>query len=477
MNKKQTCGTQSPNERKIAIDFIKSSNDNKIEFSSSKFIEFVEKLGVRKVKIGTEFELVVVQNYIVQRITTSEVKDLVLQYVKELKNDRFTDYLLNKTTLFSMKYLDAVATIELKMHRDKPGKSYFYFKNGVVKVTSKKIYPPVPYGNFKRLIWKDHIIDREFNPSIDTEEKPPVFEDFINKLSNNNQEHFFRICSIIGYCLFDYKTAATSRAVIINDQSVSSNPEGGSGKSLIVSAIAQLRKTIFCDGKNFDPKATFAWQKVDESTRILCLDDVKKGFNFEGLFALITSGFRNINKKNKQELELSIEDSPLIIITTNYVLRGNSGSFSRRQYLLEIYPYFHSGHTPNDEYGQIFFSEWDELEWAKFDAFMLNCVQFFLKHGVTEYTEHNSLQKELIRATSQAFAEWIEDNLEELTVKSGVSTVTMRDRFLNDANLRGTPLSDRKFIEYMKSYCKIYNYSFKSIRINGTRGFQINSHA
>jgi len=454
------------------IDFI-TLQGNKIEFSSTKFIQFIEKQGISKVKIGLDFELVLVKNFIVEKITPSEIKGLVLYEVKKLKNDKLTDYLLSKTMYFSMKFLDAVKTIDLKMHRDKIGESYYYYRNGVVKVTAHKIFTPIPYKDFRRLIWKDHIIDRDFNSNVDIEATPPVFQDFITKLSNSEKEHFYRICSVMGYCLFDFKTAANSRAVVINDMLVSSKPEGGSGKSLIVEALSKVRKTSFFDGKNFNPKAEFAWQKVDETFRIVCIDDVKRGFDFEELFSLITSGFRNINKKNKSELELSVEDSPMIILTSNYILKGASGSFARRQHTLEVYPFFSKKYTPIDEYDDAFFSGWDDVEWSRFDVFMLSCVQLYLKYGVTEYTENNVLEKQLIRSTNQSFAEWMEDYISDVTNPSGVGTVSMRDKYLHDTNQKKAAISERKFTDYIKSYCEIFNYSYHPQTNQRPRGFKI----
>ncbi len=460
-------------EAHVSLNYaIVETGNNKVSFSSTKFMGFLKGQGIRKVKVGSEFELVQVKAYIVSKITTSEVKDIVLKCAKELNRDSITDYILNKTTLFSMKYLDAVETVSLKMHRDTQSASFFYFKNGVVKVTSSGIETPRPYDEFERLIWKDHIIDREFNMSVDTETTPSVFENFINKLSNHEEDRFFRICTVIGFCLYDYKTSASSRAVVINDEVVSSNPEGGSGKSLIVLALSQIRKTIFYDGKTFDPKANFAWQKVDESVRLVSIDDVRRGFNFEGLFSIITLGFRNINRKNRDEMELSLEDSPTIIITTNNILKGGSGSFTRRQYQVEVAQYFNKDHTPIDEYENPFFNGWSKDEWQRFDVFMLTCAQMFLKDGVVECKENDAQMKQLIRNTNQSFAEWMEDNLDIMTVSKGVGTVEVRDRFLNDTNQKGAAISDRKFKDYVKAYCEIYPYRFENL--NGRpRGFRL----
>lgn len=457
--------------------FIKMTEENKILFSPSEFIRFLNDKGIRKVRLDSEYFLVWVKDFIVSRINPSDVKEMVLKELSELNNDRLTDYILNKTVLFSMNYLNAVETIDLKIHRDNSDKSFFYFKNGVVCVTKNSISKPIPFQEFKQLIWDDHILPRNYNPDQDIDEVPPVFADFITKLSNDDEKRFWRICTAIGYCLHDFKTSATARAVVINDQDINSNPEGGSGKSLIVDAISKLRKTVFYDGKTFDPRAPFAWQKVDRTVRIVFIDDAKNGFNFEDLFSLITAGFRNVNKKNKDEMELTVEESPTIVISTNSVIKGNSGSFARRQHKIEIYQYFNCKRTPLDEYHFAFFSEWSEEEWAKFYVFMLNCVRLYLLHGVVECEEVDSRKKELIRATNLSFVEWIEDNLEMLTEPDGIGTKYARDEYLEATNQKYLPLSERKFTDYIKNFCLHYDHDYIAITNIRPRGFRIKTRA
>ncbi len=453
--------------------FITLTEADKIYFSPSKFMSFLYSKGIRKVKLGLDYSLVLVKDYIVSRINPSDVKEIVLNEVRALKEERFTDYILNKTTLFSLNFLNAVDTIELKIHRDNPREAFFYFRSGVVRVSKKGITPPIPFKDFKQLIWEEHILPRDYYPDQDIDTIPAVFADFITKLSNDDEQRFKRICSVIGYSLHDFKTSATARAVLITDQVITSNPEGGSGKSLMVDAISKLRKTISYDGKSFSIQKAFLWQKVDRTVRIVNIDDAKQGFNFEDLFSVITSGFRNVDKKNKDEIELSVEESPTIIITSNTMIRGNSGSFARRQHRVDIYQYFSRSRTPLDVYQHVFFSEWSEEEWSKFDVFMLSCVQLYLTFGVVECAEVDYEKKELIRSTSQSFAEWIEDNLEMLIAPEGVGTKYARDEYLESTNQRYLQLSDRKFTDYIKCYCNLFGFNYLALNNIRPRGFRI----
>lgn len=445
---------------------------SKLVFSNYKFIKYLEdQLNISKVKVGIGFQLVKVVNYKVSKISATQIKtEVIIDAEKNEADEKNVDFLLGKTNVFSPNYLDAVKTIEISMHRDTPDESFLYYRNGVVTISKLKISPPVSYEQFGRYVWEDHILDRDFN--IDTALKDGMFEDFIKKVSNNKEDRIDRLCTTIGYCLHDYKTAATSKAVVICDENVSFNPEGGSGKSLIHNALSKLRKTVINDGKSFNPKATFAWQKLDETIRLVVIDDARKGFDFEEMFSLVTSGFTNINKKNKDELELSVGDSPKIIITSNNVLKGGGGSFSRRQIQVELFQYFSKSHTPIDEYKTTFFTGWSALEWSKFDMFMAKCIHKYLCVGIVACAEMDWQKKDLIRRTSLSFAEWILDE-EKVVFKNFESTVVLRDAFLYDVGQKNTALSTKTFVNYLKAYCEIYNKELSQDRMNNIRQIKI----
>jgi len=455
------------------ISFIWKNENNKPSFSHANFMRFLSEKGIKKVKVDSDPILVLVKDFIVTKIDPLEIKSMVLDEVRKLKDDSLTDYILENTGLFNMTYLNAIDSVEAKIHRDKSYESHFYFKNGVVTVTKDGVKPLTQYSDFKKYIWHDHIVQRNYNPVQTFGASQSVFEDFISKLSGSDEQRFKRMCSVIGFCLHDYKTPAKAKAIILEDERISANPDGGSGKSLIVLALSQLRKTVINDGKSFDTRASFAWQKVDNTVRILCIDDVRHNFNFEDLFSVITAGFRNINKKHKGEIELPLEESPTIILTTNSILKGNSGSFARRQHRVEISPYFNRNRAPFDEYNGFFFTEWDSEEWDRFHDFMLDCVRFYLKNGVVECNEVDYRTKELIRATSQSFAEWIDDNIELLSDPNGIGTKHARDEYMESTNQRNSPLSDKKFSDYIKTYCNLFNYEYVALTNMRPRGFYI----
>ena len=86
------------------------------------------------------------------------------------------------------------------------------------------------------------------------------------------------------------KTFHIAPAIILNDEVISDNPEGGTGKGLFMNALSHMKKLVVIDGKSFNFEKSFAYQLVSADTQILCFDDVKKYFDFERLFSLVTEG-------------------------------------------------------------------------------------------------------------------------------------------------------------------------------------------
>ena len=89
-------------------------------------------------------------------------------------------------------------------------------------------------------------------------------------------------------------------------------------------------------------------------TQILCFDDVKKYFDFERLFSVVTEGL-TLEKKNKDAIKIPFSKSPKIALTTNYAIRGKGSSFERRKWELELAQHYTKEFTPLVEFGKHFF--------------------------------------------------------------------------------------------------------------------------
>jgi len=186
---------------------------------------------------------------------------------------------------------------------------------------------------------------------------------------------------------------------------ISDNPEGGTGKGVFMNAIAQMKKLVIIDGKGFHFERTFAYQLVSADTQILCFDDVRKHFDFERLFSVVTEGL-TLEKKNKDAIKIPFSKSPKVAITTNYAIKGKGGSFERRKWELELSQYYNSQFTPLMDFRRLLFGDWDDDEWGKFDNYMLGNLQNYLHTGLIKSKFINLEIRQLSAETCHEFIEW-----------------------------------------------------------------------
>ena len=179
--------------------------------------------------------------------------------------------------------------------------------------------------------------------------------------------------SIIGYLLHTFKDPSLSKSIILMDSEIDveyNEASGGTGKSLIGKAISQILPILFIDGKTMKSQDKFRLSGLNNYHRIIFFDDVKKDFDFESLYPLIT-GDLYIEKKYKNAVVIPSSETPKILITSNYVVKGGGGNAEKRRKIeYEGSSYFKEVQTPLEEFGHRFFDDWDKTEWVKFDNFM-----------------------------------------------------------------------------------------------------------
>jgi hypothetical protein len=406
--------------------------------------------------------------------SATQIKDFVLQYL--LKNELINvwNYCSKSTQLFQENHLNMIDSIHLKMLVDERDVSYIPFKNGVAKVSKSNI-ELLNYIDVNGYIWENQIIQRDFNP---LEEHENDFKDFIKKVCNNDKNRVYSLETTLGYLIHTFKDKTDQKAIIFNDQEIDDNPNGGSGKSLVLTALNNFRKVVKIDGKAFDPsKSDFVYQRVNLDTQVLAFDDVKKNFNFEQLFSLITEGI-TVNRKNKDEIFIPFERSPKIVITTNYVINGIGSSHERRRHEIEFFQYFNERRSPLTEYGRLLFDSWSCEDWNKFDNYMINNLKIFLNNGLAKVTSINGDAKRLIQATTKDFYDWIEEGNLSSNIRIYNSEIMIR--FTSEYK-NYKDLTTKIFLKWVKEYCIFKGFEMKKDRDQTGRYFEIidsnNSHS
>jgi hypothetical protein len=432
------------------VEFWNYDKEGNITVTPHKYKEFLEENGFFKFypTNSNTYVFVKLKENIIENISSEQIKDFVLSYLynhEEFGNAPY-DAIADNTKYFQTKYLDLIKSVDVNFKKDTKSSCFLYYKNSVLEIDENKINQ-IKYIDLGGFVWKNQIINRDFE-NVNFENC--YFHKFISLLAGGDSEKFLAICSAIGFLLHSYKTSATNRAIILNDETISENPNGRSGKGLIGNAISKIKNVAVIDGKKFDNDKSFAYQTVQQDSQIIFFDDVKKNFSFENLFSLITEGI-TIEKKNKDAFKLPLEESPKVLISTNYTLGGMGGSHEGRKYEIELSSYFSSKHTPLDEFGHMFFDDWDRNEWLRFDNFMIYCLQVFLVSGLRKSDFVNLELRKFIKDTSFEFTEWA---IENLPIGERIYQSTKYDEFVDEYSDFKKWLTKKKFKQWIESYAK-----------------------
>ena len=367
------------------------------------FKKFLEENGFYKFNPegSKNYVFVKVTNNLIDHTSEKEIKDFVLNYLLDVDDISIYNYFAECTRYFREEFLTLLSSINVYFIADDKDTAYLYYKNCAVKITKDEI-TPIDYLDLGGYVWKDHVIDRVFDLCTITN---CDYKTFIGNISGGTEKRTISMESTIGYLLHGWKNLSYCPATILNDEVISDNPEGGTGKGLFMTGIGHMKKLVVIDGKSFNFEKSFAYQLVSADTQILCFDDVKKHFDFERLFSVVTEGL-TLEKKNKDAIKIPFSKSPKVAITTNYAIKGKGSSFERRKWELELSQFYTKEFTPLVEFGKLMFGEWDDNDWCQFDNYMIQCLQLYLDKGLLKSDFVNLKARRFSAETSHEFIEW-----------------------------------------------------------------------
>jgi len=374
----------------------------------------------------------------------------------------------------SKNFMDFLSVTEFDFLKDTAKESFFPFANGVVKITAEDVTLNT-YGKMKKVVWASQKIDRHItldNLKVDGEiELAGIpYAEFIRLAAGEGEGNgkFEYFVSILGYLLHKYKDPKNAFAVILAEESEDENDGGGTGKGLFVKGIKELIPTEIFDGKQFSPGKAFAFQRVSLDTKVIAIEDAKRGFRFEEMNSLITEGIP-VEKKNQKEFFIPFADCPKITISTNYVISDEGNHAKRRQKVLEFSNFFSPTHTPFDEFGQMLFEDWDKDDWNKFYNFMFLCVQVYLRKGIlpSGQSETNKLKNVKLKYTEDLLFYF-----QALVEGFGNEFLPFRELysdFLMSYELTSKEFSKERFSKGLKYCCSTlgYNHEDRNGKIDG----------
>jgi hypothetical protein len=465
--------------------FVEKTNEKgerQIEIINEKLILFWESLGYKKVvdEAGNYILVLIKKDSIVKEIKDHFLRDEVRNYLNYTKKHEVWDVFLRSDYVVK-KLFESFKIIDMTRKTGDEKTGYLYYQNLILKVTADNV-EFIEYEDFGGFIWEREIIKRDF---VLDENAECVFGDFVFFVANQEKERLKSILSIIGYLIHSYKDPSFSKAIILMDSEIDvefDEANGGTGKSMIGKAISQIVPILFMDGKTMKSNDKFRLSGLNNHHRVIVFDDVKCDFDFESLYPMIT-GDLYIEKKYKNAVVIPSTETPKLLITSNYVVKGGGGNAEKRRKVeYEVSTYFKNILTPYEEFGHRLFDDWDKIEWVKFDNFMVKCLQFYLKNGIIEPQSINIDYNRLKLETSVDFMDFMDTIISkpESYLKQGSTEILIIDKnklFDNFNNKkpntakRITPIIFKKWID---KYCNYYQIPTSHYKSNGNVFVELN---
>ena len=383
--------------------FWETDKNGKLSLNDYKFKLFLENRGFYKVQLNErEFTFVKVYNNVINEVNEVHIKDFVLNHVVEIDMNVY-NFFARSTTKFNESYLNQLDTKELTMIRDTATSSYLFFKNKVVEVKENSI-SFIDYINIGGFVWQKNIVPHNF----ETVNIPSDFETFVNNICNKDENRKIILECAIGYLLSTYKKQDEGLAIVLYDESLNDNPSGRTGKTIISKAISMMRKLVTLNGKEFDNKGNFPYDIVNLDDNVICFDDMDRNFKLEMLFSIMT-GNLTLKKKFQQPIEIPFVRSPKILFTSNYILSGVGDSHDDRKIEIELFRHYSKSNKPFNEFGKMFFDDWNAEEWNAFFNYMISNIQKYFSKGLIKSELKTGKTKKFIANTCEDFYDFCEN--------------------------------------------------------------------
>lgn len=451
-----------PNNIVFWYESTDSKGNLKLTLEKSNIINFLEYHGFHKYWIDKNLSTFV---RIINNIVTEETPETLIDFLKATILDfpfwvtpHRTKYDLWETVLQSIRtvsgttFLTTINAKDIQFLCDTKDESFVPFKNGIAKIGKNITHPVlVPYTQIKEYVWKDTIIQREFKPRPDADDVEnsmfgrflmrvcsPANKEFPNDRNKREvcEDRILSLMTSIGYLCHTYKDPTVTKAIIFCEEQIADYDEsnGRTGKGLTFNAISKIRKHHLFNGKQVDFNDKFFFQGIQQDTQVVVFDDVRKRFDFEALFSILTEGI-SIERKGQKPFKIPFERSPKVLITTNSVISNDSGSHRARKFEIEFSDYYSVDYTPAIDLGGYMFEQgWGDEgeEWDKFYSFMLYCIGTYLREGLVEYETVNLDERKLREEVPEEFIDFAYEEVGKL--KTG-GTVYKDEVFVTFTNL------------------------------------------
>lgn len=293
-----------------------------------------------------------------------------------------------------------------------------------------------------------------------------------DKENEEQKQHLVNKIFAFGYAAHRYKEPNRPWVIFAADNAVIDDDvaEGGAGKSLFFEAMRYFMNRHDIDGKGDIENDKFLFEGVSQHTDFILFDDVRRSFNLESFFSVITSKL-TVNEKFEAKVNLAYRNSPKFGVSTNYSIKDQRGSSTRRRLVMGFSDYYHAANDerskrdPKDDFGRSMFLDWDAAEWFRFINFVFQACRFYLSADEKiEAPSENIAMRAYLSEMGQWFVEWadsyIPNHLGQYIIKDDV----LKEAQSYNAKYLGN-MTSNTFKKKCRLYAKAFGYEFEDRKI------------
>lgn len=478
--------------------FDRSGNERtEIEFCYVNSQNFLQNRGFGRLRrLDKSYQFIHLDPPVVRTIDASDARDYLFQFAKHYCKKEVNEMLIKGVSQYvGPDKLSLLGFIEPNFVKPNRESQYFYFDKSCWLITKDSV-KEIGYESITHHIWEEqkkmipakhleeplirfqvengqynyvitdkgnqcHFLRFLVNASNFTWRKKP--EEIDEAEENENRIHLLSKLCAIGYMALEAKDNNVARAVIGMDgkQSEVGESNGRSGKSLIGELMRHVVPTVYIPGKRADIfNDQFIWNDLQENTKLVFIDDVLQNFNFEFLFPNITGDW-TINYKGGRRITQPFAKSPKIYIATNHAIRGSGSSFTDRQWLLAFSDFYNDAHKPVDDFGTLFFSEWEYEQWNLTWNLLANCIQLYLEFGVVQAPGERLEMRKLRQEITETLISWADEYFSDPShLNTRLPKKDLYDAFCTYDPAQRKFISPTAFKKKFIMYCTWKGYTF-----------------
>lgn len=349
----------------------------------------------------------------------------------------------------------------------------FYFQNCWVEITKDSITKK-DYKDLVGVIWRLSLIKSDcINIACETE---------VNSSDRSYLRRFFeyqctdpitdigdldlheRLHWTMAYSMDQKREKNVNYIPFVTEANTDINARnGGTGKGILMQIIDFYRNTLTV---NWDKDNRFMLSELKPWTDVIAIQEIPQNFDFDyQLFAAATDGLK-VERKFKNQISISSDETPKIICNSNYPVNTVGGSSSERRLLeLEVKTYFSNIKTPKKVLGTMLLDNeggWSQEDWDLAHSTIFFMVQKYL--NTPEPPIHNgniAKKRRTLYNTMEGFPEWAESYFIEEDGSLKVRKFQVGDlitAFAEHLNINASTIKPKQLSAYLNLWMREKNY-------------------